>query len=429
MGSDYDPGICIVTQPAAHSLQRGLPRPSPEAIAHSARLQSAIEQEITAAGGWIPFSRYMQLALYEPGLGYYSAGATKFGDDGDFVTAPMISPLFSRVCARQIGSLLRTSGTSEVLEFGPGTGDFAAEALTLLGAEGSPLTRYSMLEVSADLRDRQQHKIRTGVDIAWLSRLPENFSGVIFANEILDAMPCERFVVRGGEWWRLGVGLRDANSFEWRVRPADGACADDEAFSLATEVRRKEISDLGVELPEGYCGEWQVDLPAWFAAISASLVEGAVLIADYGLPRKQLLHPDRVGGSLRCHYRHRAHGDPFLLPGLCDITAWVDFTSVAEAATTNGFDVSGFTTQASFLIGAGIEAAFHEATAGLDPSDPQAISLARGLQTLLLPGEMGESVKFMLLSRKSKNPVVEESMNRQLETATAFSQRDLRDSL
>ena len=404
-----------------------LPAPAPEALAHSACLSAVIRERIGAAGGWMSFAEYMRLALYAPGLGYYSAGAVKFGVEGDFVTAPLISPLFSRVCARRIGAWLAASGTGEVLEFGPGTGRFAADALAVLDVPGSPLRRYRLLEVSADLRQRQRQLLqsapspRAGVELEWLDSLPAHFEGVVFANEILDALPCERFTVRDGEWWRLGVGLSAAGEFEWRIRPADGDCEDDAAFAAAVARRRADLESAGIELPEGCCGEWQVDLEGWFAALAGTLARGVVLLADYGLPRRQLLHPDRMQGSLRCHYRHHAHGDPFLLPGLCDITAWVDFTAVAEAATQAGFGVAGFGTQAGFLLGAGIEDELREAGAAIDATDPRYLELARGAQRLLLPGEMGEAVKFMLLTRPSDDPL--------LEGDPALGWRDLRSSL
>jgi SAM-dependent MidA family methyltransferase len=215
--------------------------------------------------------------------------------------------------------------------------------------------------------------------------------------------------------------LSAAGEFEWRIRPADGACEDDAAFAAAVARRRADLESAGIELPEGCCGEWQVDLEGWFAALAGTLARGVVLLADYGLPRRQLLHPDRMQGSLRCHYRHHAHGDPFLLPGLCDITAWVDFTAVAEAATQAGFGVAGFATQAGFLLGAGIEDELREAGAAIDATDPRYLELARGAQRLLLPGEMGEAVKFMLLTRPSDDPL--------LEGDPALGWRDLRSSL
>ena len=404
------------------------PEPSPEALAHSEQLRGVIVERINASGGWVSFAEYMQLALYAPGLGYYSAGATKFGGEGDFVTAPLVSPLFSRTCAREISRLLRASGTEAVLEFGPGTGRFAADALAVLGEPDSPLRRYALLEVSADLRARQADELRSikatesakSVDIDWVNELPRGFRGVVFANEVLDALPCERFIVRGREWWRVGVGV-GASGLEWRVRPPDGAVPGDAEFIDGAEQRLKDLSSHGETLPEGYCGEWHPWLDGWLSALGSALDRGVVLLADYGLPRRQLMHPDRMQGSLRCHYRHHAHGDPFLYPGLTDITSWVDFSAVAGAAIRAGFKLEGFTTQTAFLMGSGIEQELMSMSAGVDPSSPDYLAWVRGVRTLLLPGEMGEAVKFMLLTRN-----IDEGA---LGDLPAFSLRDLRDSL
>jgi len=400
--------------------ESGLPAPSPDALAHSEHLRSLIVERIGAAGGWISFAEYMQLALYAPALGYYSAGAAKFGGEGDFVTAPMISSLFSRTCARRISGWLRETGTDSVLEFGPGTGRFAADALEVLTEPGSALRRYALLEVSGDLRARQAEQLQAATAVEWVNELPRGFRGVVFANEVLDAFPCERFVVRGEEWWRLGVGIGSAG-FEWRVRPPDGAAPGDVEFVEAAEQRIKDLAAYDETLPEGYCGEWHPWLDGWMSTLSAAMDRGVVLLADYGLPRRQLLHPDRMQGSLRCHYRHYAHGDPFAYPGLSDITAWVDFSAVADSAFRAGFKLAGFTTQTAFLMGAGIEKELQTMAAGLDPSSPDYLSLARGTRTLLLPGEMGESVKFMMLTRNlAESEMVDEP---------SFTLRDLRDSL
>lgn len=436
--------MSVTTVPSALAL------PDADALAHSRWVAEHIAERVAVAGGWLSFAEYMQLALYAPGLGYYSAGANKFGAAGDFVTAPMISPLFARCCARRFIDWLSLQGEHEVLEFGPGTGHFAVEAIGLMSVNDSPLQRYRLLEVSADLRERQQKflagAVRGSVELEWLDSLPNDFAGVVFANEILDALPCERFVVRGGEMWRLGVGLApgglSAPGFEWRVRPADGVRADDDDFRMAMtrlfkEKGIDEKSAGGDRLPEGYCGEWHPQLAAWFAALAAAMDRGSVLIADYGLPRSQLLHPQRMMGSLRCHYRHQAHGDPFIHPGLCDITAWVDFTAVAEVATQAGFQIAGFTTQAGFLLGAGIDRELAAITAGLEPADPRYIALARGARTLLLPGEMGEAVKCMLLTRDTAlsdvasgvMPNVTPSKISDRGLDAAFSLQDLRPSL
>ena len=403
------------------------PPPGAEAAAHSRRLAEVIGAALDAAGGWLSFADYMQLALYAPGLGYYAAGAGKFGEAGDFVTAPEISPLFAEVCAAEMDFVLRALGGGEVLELGPGTGRFAAGALAEFRARGTPVDGYSLLEVSPDLRARQQallaateargiahgkaHGDAHGAGPRWLDALPAPFRGVLFANEVVDALPCERFVMRGGAAWRLGVGraagAADAGpGFEWRARPADGACAGDAAFAAAMAQRLDELAAAGIALPEGGCGEFHPQLAAWVASLAEALESGLLLFIDYGLPRRQLLHPDRAMGSLRCHYRHHAHGDPFLWPGLQDITAWVDFTALAEAGVAAGLDVAGFTTQAGFLLGGGIEARLAarlaapaaEAGSGL-PDDAARVQLAQGVRRLLLPGEMGEAVKVMALAK------------------------------
>lgn len=408
-----------------------LPKPLPDALAHSLRLSQRIAERLAVARGWMSFAEYMRLALYEPGLGYYSAGASKFGSEGDFVTAPEISPLFAEVVAGQIDQLLRTMGSGDVLELGPGTGAFAVSAIEAFQRCDTPVGRYRLLEVSADLRQRQMvrlaHLDRARPSHEWCERLPETFSGVIFGNEVLDALPCERFVVREGQWWRLGVGLSAEASasepqFEWRVRPADGSVPGDDEFQREAAHLQASLRAQGIELTSDYCGEWQVGLDAWFESMAAMLKGGVMLLADYGLPRAQLYHPDRLRGSLRCYYRHHAHDDPFLWPGLTDITAWVDFTRVAEAAERTGLQIQGFTTQMAFLAGGRIEQAM---TRVMDAavSDVSGMSvaeqarLASGLRRLLLPGEMGESVKFVMLGRGDEGAL------------PAFALRDLRHTL
>ena len=408
-----------------------LPKPQPEALAHSIRVSERIAERLVLARGWLSFAEFMQLALYEPGLGYYSAGASKFGDAGDFVTAPEISPLFAEVVAEQIDLTLRTVDSGDLLELGPGTGAFAAGAIDVFNRCGTPIKRYRMLEVSADLRERQAERLarvrHARPSREWCDRLPEAFSGVIFGNEILDALPCERFVTHDDQYWRLGVGLASESSsgeprFEWRVRPADGSAPGDDEFRREAAHLQQSLRALGIELPNDYCGEWQVGLDGWFESMATSLTSGVMLLADYGLPRSQLYHPDRARGSLRCYYRHHAHDDPFLWPGLNDITAWVDFTRVAEAAERAGLQVQGFTTQMAFLAGGGIEQAMAraldaESLASSGARVAEQSKLAGGLRRLLMPGEMGESVKFVMLGRGDEIDL------------PAFALRDLRHTL
>jgi hypothetical protein len=387
--------------------------PDAAAEAHTRRVQEAVVAAIESAGGWISFAAYMQLVLHAPGLGYYSAGSVKFGAEGDFVTAPELSPLFGSVCAREIDRLLRVQGGGAVLELGPGTGAFASTAIERLRQLASPLGAYELLEISADLRERQ--RLRVSDPIAhWLDSLPAPAPRIVFANEIIDALPAERFIVREGGWWRLGVGWGEG--LEWRVRPADGQAEGDASFAERATALAEDLQRRGVALPEGYCGEWHPQLHEWVAALAGAVERGAILFADYGLPRTQLYHPDRLQGSLRCHYRHHAHGDPFSHPGLTDITTWVDFTAVAEAGEAAGLHVAGFTTQTAFLLGGGLEEEWQRAAT--QSSDPvQAARRAAGVRQLMLPGEMGEAVKLMLLTRGID------------EAGGAFRLRDLRDSL
>jgi SAM-dependent MidA family methyltransferase len=358
------------------------------ATALSERLRELIRERIAAAGGWVPFSEFMELALYAPGFGYYSAGSVKLGPEGDFVTAPEVSDLFGLCVAQQCAEILAASG-GDILELGAGTGRLAATVLAALDALGELPKRYLILEVSADLRERQQrHVARLPVHlrerVAWLDGLPaEPVRGVALANEVLDALPFERFVVRDGGVLALGV-VNEDGGFVARERPSDAA--------LDTAVK-KVLADLPHPLPDGYTSEIGLRTAPWIATLAAHLERGVTLFFDYGLPRAQLYHPERADGTLRCHFRQRAHADPFVNVGLQDITAWVDFTAVAEAACDAGFEVLGFATQAAFLLGTGIEAHVHSETASL----LERTRRAGEAQRLLLPGEMGEAFKVMAL--------------------------------
>ncbi|HUG98027.1 MAG TPA: SAM-dependent methyltransferase [Gammaproteobacteria bacterium] len=354
------------------------PAPTAAARARSDALLARIREEIGRAGGALGFSRYMEMALYTPGLGYYSGGAAKLGPAGDFVTAPEVSALFGRCVARQALEALAAIGGGEVLELGGGSGALAEAAL----AEACDGLRWHMLEPSAELRDRQ--RARLGERVCWHDTLPRGFRGVIVANEVADALPVERFTIRDGEPRRLGVGVGDAG-LEWTLMAPEPA--------FAGVVHALEI-ELGQPFPEGYSGEFCPMLQAWVRSLAACLDAGLLLLIDYGLPRRELYAAERVDGTLICHYRHRAHADPFLWPGLQDISAWVDFTAIAEAATDAGLTLEGYTTQAAFLAGNGLE---HMLQAGA--GDAAAIRLAQEAKRLLLPGEMGERFRVMGLSR------------------------------
>ncbi|MGH8369705.1 MAG: class I SAM-dependent methyltransferase, partial [Gammaproteobacteria bacterium] len=315
-----------------------LPSPSTDALAHSERLRARIHAEIVSAGGAIGFDRFMELALYAPGLGYYSAGARKFGAAGDFITAPELSPLFSRCLAQQAGEVLQALGTGDILELGAGSGVMAADMLAELESSDRLPARYLILEVSADLRERQRETLQQRVPgllgrVQWLDTLPESFTGLIVANEVLDALPVQRFRRDADGWSEYTVRL-DGDAFVWNTRPP------------APELR-DALAALEASLPSplaiGYSSELCLRLPAFIRALAGTLERGAMLFVDYGYPRAAYYHPDRSMGTLMCHYRQRAHDDPFLYPGLQDITAHVDFTAVAEAGVAKGLELAGYT--------------------------------------------------------------------------------------
>ncbi len=359
-----------------------VPPPSPAALEVSAALARLIRAEIRAAGGWLDFARYMDLVLNAPGLGYYSGGSTKLGPSGDFVTAPEISGLFGRALARTLRAELSDVPAPVILELGAGSGALAARMLdALVDLEPS----YLILEPSADLRERQVSALaRFAGRVTWLDRLPAEPSvHAVVANEVLDALPVSRFAKRGARVVPRGVVERD-DEFAWADGPEHG--------DLAAAVGALERA-LGAPLADGFESEIALQLPAWIAAVAAVIDRGCMLLVDYGLVRREYYHPQRSSGTLICHYRHRAHADPFLYPGLQDVSAWVDFSACADAARAAGLDVAGFTTQAQFLL----------ATLAAEPpgsgTDAAAIRERAALQTLLLPGEMGERFKALLLRK------------------------------
>ncbi len=369
-----------------------LPEPSPDALHHSRELARLIHREIAAGGGWIAFSRYMELALYAPGLGYYSAGAAKFGAAGDFVTAPELSPLFGRTLARQAAQVLELTG-GEVLELGAGSGRLALDLLRELERLGTLPVRYHILEVSADLRERQRALIGEAAPhllerVAWLDTLPASFSGVILGNEVLDAMPAALVRWQEDAVYERGVES-DGNEFQWSERPLAPGPLLDAARAL--------------ELPAGYLSEINLAAAALVAGLARCLQSGALLLIDYGFGESEYYHPQRSQGTLMCHYRHHAHADPFFLPGLQDITAHVDFSRIARAATAGGLELLGYTTQAAFLINCGITQLLSE-TPVEDVSTY--LPLTNQAQRLLSPAEMGELFKVIALGKGLGEPLL-----------------------
>lgn len=373
------------------SVELSLPPLSPEEAAHSERLVERIRQAIDAGKGWISFERYMEMALYEPGLGYYSAGATKLGGAGDFVTAPEISPLFSRCLANQSAEVLQSVSGGSILELGAGSGVMAADVLGELARQQRLPERYLILEVSADLRQRQRALLQKRVPelmtrIEWLDRLPDEFRGVLLANEVLDALPVQRFRIRGLQVNQLGV--------TWQLGRLDWSEVHAEA-ALEAAVREIEFN-LGEPFADGYTSEINMRLTPWIAGIAGAMSEGVAFFIDYGLPRRQYYASSRREGTMLCHFRHRFHGDALINVGVQDIGAWVDFTAVAEASVAAGMSVAGYTTQAHFLIGNGIE----QFLAPKDDEDLAArLQLARQAMLLTLPGEMGERFKVIGLAK------------------------------
>ncbi|WP_277187204.1 class I SAM-dependent methyltransferase [Caballeronia sp. BR00000012568055] len=371
-----------------------LPAPGAEALEQSEALIDLIRERIAAAGGWLPFDRYMELALYAPGLGYYSGGAMKFGlrgDDGsDFVTAPELSPLFALTLARPVAQALERSDTRRVMEFGAGTGKLAAG---LLNALGEKIDSYAIVDLSGELRARQRETIEKyakafASKVEWLSALPESFEGVVIGNEVLDAMPVRLVVRKLGAWHERGVVLLN-DRFAFDDRPVS---ADMQIELIDTAIDESNDDEPFAE----YLTETHEAALAFTKTICTMITRGAAFFIDYGFPRREFYHAQRATGTLMCHYRHRAHSDAFVYPGLQDITAHVEFTGIAEAGTDAGADLLGFTSQARFLMNAGITDVLDE----LDPSDVKRfLPAANAVQKLLSEAEMGELFKVIAFSR------------------------------
>jgi SAM-dependent MidA family methyltransferase len=372
-----------------------LPAPSPDALAHSQRVATHLRAMIDEAGGWIPFSRYMEAALYAPGLGYYAAGAMKFGAAGDFVTAPELTPLFGRTLAHAIAPVLSPDGDKaggEVLELGAGSGRLAVDVLGELERLDSLPTRYCILEVSADLRTRQQETLarerpHLAARVQWLDALPDHFSGVILGNEVFDALPVELV-----HWTEAGPLVRGVmlagDAFTWQDRP------------IADPVLRARADALN--LAPGYLTEINLAADALIASLGNMLERGLILLIDYGFSASEYYHPQRHMGTLRAHYRHHALDDPFYLPGLCDLTAHVDFSALAQAGIAAGLELAGYTSQANFLLNAGLT----ELLMQTPPTDAAAyLPQANAVQRLVSPAEMGELFKVIGLSKGGVAPL------------------------
>jgi len=364
---------------------------------HAEDVRRHLARCIEAAGGFLPFDAYMAEALYAPGLGYYAAGARKLGAGGDFTTAPEVSSLFGRCVAAQCEPVLRALPDASILELGPGSGKLAADVLTELAARDALPAQYLLLEVSPDLRARQRERLAAlpgdiASRVVFLDRPPAaDWRGVLLANEVLDALPCEAFALREGGVMERGVGLDADGAFSWRERPAPAAFAG-EVHRVLAELRDPPEAD--------YVSELCRRAGPWVAEVTERLTRGIALFIDYGLPRAQYYHPTRVTGTLRCHYRQQAHDDPFAHPGLEDLTAWVDFTRVAEAADASGLEVLGFTTQAAFLLGNGLESMVMAAPEGIART-----RLAGEARQLVMPENMGEVFKVLALGRNWESPL------------------------
>lgn len=364
-----------------------LPVPGQMEIEHSNRLIDFLVAEIEQQAGVISFREYMDQVLYRPGLGYYSAGKIKFGSAGDFVTAPEISDLFGRTLAKQFESFVQQGCAANILEFGAGSGRLCAQLLSSLPGTAS----YFIIELSADLRERQQVFLQQQLPqelydkLAWLDELPVDFDGIVLGNELLDAMPVQ-VVSKHRCWQELGVGF-DGKRFHWRhySDSSDAVC-----------VIQNIESDLGA-LPEGYCTEVNLNYKPWLGALQASTQQVVVVMIDYGYEQAQYYHPERRDGTLICHYRHRAHPDPMVYPGLQDITAFVDFDAFAVAAIESGFEMGGFSTQGHFLLANGLL----DLAAQTDPRHGTAaqLDIAQQVKTLTLPAEMGEKFKVLCLQK------------------------------
>lgn len=376
----------------AQPISTRLPALDAAAQQHSDKLLSHIQQTIRQQGGWIAFAEYMQMALYTPHLGYYSGEANKFGHGGDFVTAPEISPLFAQALAQQVSQVLQETA-GNVLELGAGTGKLAAGILLRLEALGQLPPNYFILEVSANLRQRQHESLRKLLPeslfsrVRWLDELPTHFDGVVIGNEVLDAIPVHVVSWQEGAWYERGIAFE--SGLRWQQRPLQDV-------SLVSVIKTDQ-------LPDGYTTEVCPAAQGLIASLADMLGRGLVLMLDYGFAASEYYHPQRTQGTLMCHYQHYAHDDPLVYPGLQDITAHVDFTAMAETALANGLACAGYTNQAQFLINCGMLQLLQQ----VSPEDSaRYLPMAAAVQKLLSPAEMGELFKVLALSKGLSEPLV-----------------------
>jgi SAM-dependent MidA family methyltransferase len=361
-----------------------LPLPDSDALAASHALQQEIASKIEEAGGAIPFSRFMELALYAPRLGYYSGGAAKLGAAGDFTTAPEISSLFGAALARAAAAIIAQSAPN-IIEFGAGTGKLARDVLTALREEGVEVERYTIIELSGELRARQQEALQDFPQVEWRDGFPDAFSGVVLANEVLDAMPVE-LVIKTDKGWRRQMVTVEAGRFAYVQAEMDA--------DLTAQLLR-QVPDFDA-LPEGYLTELHPVACGFMGSLAAMFAggKGAAILLDYGFPAHEYYVDQRVGGTLMCHYRHHSHPDPFYLPGLQDITAHVDFTAMALAAQDAGLPVLGYMNQSGFLLGCGIG----DLLLRTDPEDVvRFLPQSKAVHKLVAPSEMGELFKVLIV--------------------------------
>ncbi|HSH85854.1 MAG TPA: class I SAM-dependent methyltransferase [Methylophilus sp.] len=376
----------------AQTISSRLPALDASAQKHGEAVVAHIRQQIQLQGGWISFADYMHMALYTPHLGYYSGDANKFGHSGDFVTAPEISPLFSQAVANQVSQVLSQTG-GDVLELGAGTGKLALGMLQQLSELGQLPDHYYILDVSANLRERQQQHLQTSLPesifsrVQWLDTLPDRLTGVVIGNEVLDATPVHLLHWQNGQWLERGVAYDQR--FDWQDRPLQDT-------SLIENIDTSQ-------LPDDYVTEVSPAGHGLIASLAATLKQGLILMLDYGFSAREYYHPQRCQGTVMCHFQHYAHDDPLIYPGLQDITAHVNFTAMAETALANGLSCAGYTSQAKFLMNCGIlqmlEAISPEESARYLP-------MVSAVQKLLSPAEMGELFKVLALSKGLDQPLL-----------------------